>query len=305
MGGPAGPPGARGDRGPQGAPGERGENGIDGERGEVGYPGPNGPPGDVGDRGRRGAKGDTGFMGYKGQPGIQGPKGTRGLPGYTGPPGSSGPIGLPGKKGPPGDQGPKGFAGANGQQGDPGDAGPPGLPGPSTIPPWMGGGLPDGALKGGDEEPPEEESEGPAPPDERIPDNNPFLTVYRYYSSEKASDEKSVISKLSGQELLFKNKLGELTKKVNKFMSNPDGSKESPARTCNDLNAYNPELKTGFYWIDPNRGCTEDAVKVHCNFDGEDTITTCVPPTKTLSVEKSRWSSKIFSASTDKYFDEH
>merc|ERR1711890_147783 len=143
------------------------------------------------------------------------------------------------------------------------------------------------------------------PPDERIPDNNPFLTVYRYYSSEKASDEKSVISKLSGQELLFKNKLGELTKKVNKFMSNPDGSKESPARTCNDLNAYNPELKTGFYWIDPNRGCTEDAVKVHCNFDGEDTITTCVPPTKTLSVEKSRWSSKIFSASTDKYFDEH
>merc|ERR1719376_143352 len=296
--GPAGPPGARGDRGPQGAPGERGENGIDGERGEVGYPGPNGPPGDVGDRGRRGAKGDTGFMGYKGQPGIQGPKGTRGLPGYTGPPGdvgpkgvsgprglpgptgSSGPMGLPGKKGPTGDQGPKGFAGANGQQGDPGDPGPPGLPGPSTIPPWMGGG---------------------------VPEMNPFYQVYRYYSSDaKDVDEKTVLTKLNDQEIVFNTRLHTLKKKVDTFVKKPNGTKDFPARTCYDLKAFYPELKSDFYWIDPNRGCKEDAIRVHCNFtEDEDKITTCVFPTKEMAVEKNNWERKLFSASTDKYFNEH
>jgi len=216
-------------------------------------------------------------------------------------------MGLPGTKGPPGEQGPKGFPGSNGQQGDPGEPGPPGLPGPSTIPPWMGGGLPDGATKGGDEPeeeaPPEEET--PSPPEERVPENNPFYQVYRYYSSEKAGDEKSVIDKLSGQETIFKNKLGELTKKVNKFIENPQGTKESPARTCNDLKAFHPDMKSGFYWIDPNRGCHEDAIKVHCNFteDDEDRITTCVYPKTNMAVEKKAWNE--LSASTAKYFVEH
>merc|ERR1712002_292178 len=326
MGGPAGPPGARGDRGPQGAPGERGENGIDGERGEVGYPGPNGPPGDVGDRGRRGAKGDTGFMGYKGQPGIQGPKGTRGLPGYTGPPGdvgpkgvsgprglpgptgSSGPMGLPGKKGPPGDQGPKGFAGANGQQGDPGDPGPPGLPGPSTIPPWMGGGLPDGAVKGDDEEeaPPEEAPEEATPPEERVPEMNPFYQVFRYYKSDDKVDEKNVKTKLNEQQKEFNGRLKKLQTKVDSFIKKPNGTKGFPARTCFDLKAYYPDTKTGMYWIDPNRGCIEDAIQVKCIFsEDEDKITTCVSPSKKMSVDKKLWSEEIHSASTDKYFDEH
>merc|ERR1711872_320510 len=270
MGGPAGPPGARGDRGPQGP---------SGDKGEVGFPGPQGPDGDAGDRGRRGQKGDTGFMGYKG------------------------------KTGPTGDQGPKGFPGANGQQGDPGDAGPPGLPGPSTIPPWMGGGLPDGATKGGDEEERPPEEEGPSEPEERVPENNPFFQVYRYYSAtaKDETDEKTVMSKLNGQELLFKNKLEEITKKVNKFVAKPDGkSQETAARTCNDLKAYNPELPSGMYFIDPNRGCHEDAIKVQCNFnDEEDKIETCVSPVKTSAVPKAHWESKVMSASADKYFDEH
>merc|ERR1711973_905150 len=259
-----------GDRGPQGPSGDKGEDGVPGTQGEVGFPGPQGPDGDAGDRGRRGQKGDTGFMGYKGKAGPAGPKGTRGLPG---------------------------------------DAGPPGLPGPSTIPPWMGGGLPDGATKGGDEgeEEPLPEEVGPSPPEERVPENNPFFQVYRYYSSEKAVDEKDVMGKLNGQELLFKNKLEEITKKVNKFVSNPDGkTKMTAARTCNDLKAYHPDLPSGMYFIDPNRGCHEDAIKVQCNFnEEEDTIVTCVSPKHTTSVPKAHWESKIMSASSDKYFDEH
>merc|ERR1712002_1396716 len=304
MGGPAGPPGARGDRGPQGAPGERGENGIDGERGEVGYPGPNGPPGDVGDRGRRGAKGDTGFMGYKGQPGIQGPKGTRGLPGYTGPPGDVGPKGVSGPRGLPGP------TGSSGPMGLPGKKGPPGLPGPSTIPPWMGGGLPDGAIKGDDEEeeaPPEEAPEEATPPEERVPEMNPFYQVYRYYSSDaKDVDEKTVLTKLNDQEIVFNTRLQTLKKKVDTFVKKPNGTKDFPARTCYDHKAFYPELKSDFYWIDPNRGCKEDAIRVHCNFtEDEDKITTCVFPTKKMAVEKKQWERELYSASADKYFDEH
>merc|ERR1719513_312286 len=313
--GPAGPPGARGDRGPQGPAGDKGEDGVPGAAGEVGFPGPQGPDGNPGERGRRGQKGDTGFMGYKGKAGPQGPKGTRGLPGYSGPPGdkgpkgvqgptglpgptgAAGPMGLPGKKGPSGDQGPKGFPGANGQQGDPGDAGPPGLPGPSTIPPWMGGGLPDGATKGGDEG--EEEAlpeEGPSPPEERIPETNPFLNIYKFYSSEKVEDEEQV-----------KTKLNAIQTKVNKFVAKPDGlTKMTAARTCNDLKAYNPELKSGMYFIDPNRGCAEDAIKVQCNFnEEEDKIETCVHPAQTATIQNAHWESKVLSASSDKYFVEH
>jgi len=111
---------------------------------------------------------------------------------------------------------------------------------------------------------------------------------------------------LSGQELLFKDKLESLTKKVNSFTDSPKGTKESPARTCNDLKAYYPELKSGYYFIDPNRGCHEDAIRVHCNFtEEEEHITTCVYPSKEMSVDKKHWSKQIFSASMDKYFNEH
>merc|ERR1712168_63978 len=193
--------------------------------------------------------------------------GTRGLPGYTGP---------------PGDKGPKGVIGPAGLPGPTGAAGPMGLPG----------------KKGPTGE------EGPLPPDERIPNTNPFYQVYRYYSSEKAGDEDTVMEKLTGQELLFSKKLGELSNKVNKFIGHPEGTKESPARTCNDLKAFYPDLKSGFYFIDPNRGCKEDAIRVHCNFTEDiDRITTCVYPTKEMAVEKKHWS-KMGSASFEKYFSE-
>jgi len=176
----------------------------------------------------------------------------------------------------------------------------------------MGGGLPDGAVKGDDEVvteevPPEEAPDEASPPEERVPEMNPFYQVYRYYSSD-ANDvnEKTVLSKLNNQELVFNNRLQQLKSKVDKFIKNPNGTRDFPARTCNDLKAFYPELNSGFYWIDPNRGCKEDAIRVHCNFTSdEDRITTCVYPAKTMSVDKKHWSKELFSASADKYFDEH
>merc|ERR1719427_2012240 len=174
-----------------------------------------------------------------------------GYKGKAGPTGPKGTRGLPGYSGPPGDKGPKGVQGPAGLPGPTGAAGPMALPG-----------------------------KVPSPPEERVPENNPFFQVYRYYSSEKVNDEKAVISQLNGQELLFKNKLDEITKKVDKFISKPDGkSPMTAARTCNDLKAYHPDLPSGMYFIDPNRGCHEDAIKVHCNFiEEEDKIETCVSP---------------------------
>jgi len=169
-------------------------------------------------------------------------------------------------------------------------------------------GLPDGAVKGDEEEeaPPEEAPEEASPAD-RVPQMNPFYQVYRYYSSDaKNVDDKTVLTKLNDQEVVFNDRLQILKTKVDQFIKKPNGTQEFPARTCFDLKAYHPELKSGFYWIDPNRGCKEDAIRVHCNFtDDEDKITTCVFPSKTMSVEKKPWAKSMFSASAAKYFDEH
>jgi hypothetical protein len=100
--------------------------------------------------------------------------------------------------------------------------------------------------------------------------------------------------------------LDEITEKVNKFVKKPDGkTKMTAARTCNDLKAYHPEIESGDYYVDPNRGCHEDAIKVHCDFSDEEKIVTCVDPAHTTSVPKAHWETKVLSASSDKYFDEH
>lgn len=106
----------------------------------------------------------------------------------------------------------------------------------------------------------------------------------------------------------------------------PDGTKKSPARTCRDLKLCHPDWKSGEfapqaclsrahvggvssvlikyreyvgeikfclsageYWIDPNQGCTVDAMKVFCNME---TGETCVYPKPTNIPRKSWWTSK-------------
>merc|ERR1712226_1013352 len=188
--------------------------------------------------------------------------------------------GLPGARGEKGERGAPGGPGTAGSDGSKGPAGPPGARG----------------------------DRGPqGEPEERVPEMNPFYQVYRYYSSKTEDvDEKTVKSKLNDQEMIFNTRLQTLKGKVDQFVKKPNGTKDFPARTCFDLKAYHPELKSDFYWIDPNRGCKEDAIRVHCNFtEEEDKITTCVFPSKAMTVEKKQWAKSMFSASADRYFDEH
>lgn len=322
--GPLGPPGARGDRGEGGTPGADGEPGANGDEGLTGKRGPDGATGDRGDNGRRGDKGDTGFMGFKGKKGPRGSKGTRGLPGYMGeqgnigpkgktgpvgqpgPVGISGPMGPPGKKGPTGDSGEPGFSGNNGRQGQPGPPGPPGLPGPSMLPPWLGGGLADGQSKGPSAE---GEEPGPIEEEEQPPEiDNPFYKVYRLYSSN-IKNKDTTLDELKDIEKKFIFKSEKLNKKLDRMIK-PDGSKDYPARTCQDIMSFYPESKDGLYWVDPNKGCSEDAIEVRCEFkkistDEEDRteVTTCVYPSSSISMNN--WPSKIQSDAQKWFTEEH
>jgi len=113
--------------------------------------------------------------------------------------------------------------------------------------------------------------------------------------------------KLSDRELKFKEKLEVITEQVDKFTKEvEDGtSKQTEARSCFDLKSFNPDLKSGMYFIDPNGGCHEDAIKVHCDFENEDKIITCVPPQHTTSIPRAHYESKIYSGSSEKFFEEH
>ncbi|KPP63570.1 hypothetical protein Z043_118163 [Scleropages formosus] len=71
-------------------------------------------------------------------------------------------------------------------------------------------------------------------------------------------------------------------------MRSPDGSKNHPARTCEDLKQCYPLKKSGEYWIDPNQGSAEDAIKVFCNMD---TGETCISANPTSIPRKTWWSS--------------
>ena len=78
-------------------------------------------------------------------------------------------------------------------------------------------------------------------------------------------------------------------------MRKPIGTRDSPARTCKDLSHGHSKLEDGesggegdsesiiqtcpqspgYYWVDPNLGMVDDAVKVYCNMTSGET---CVYP---------------------------
>lgn len=62
--------------------------------------------------------------------------------------------------------------------------------------------------------------------------------------------------------------------------SAPDGSKDTPAKTCRDLHTALPDKPSGEYWIDPNAGDPNDAILVHCDMDR---LATCVTPKPQVS----------------------
>lgn len=165
------------------------------------------------------------------------------------------------------------------------------------LPPWVGGGLPDGAQKGPDEVGPGGEEE-PNPGGEEVPEINPFYRVYRYYSSADKKAEEVKVEDLTEKNDEFRVKMEELKESVSK-LAKPDGSKMNPARTCRDIKSYYPESSSGEFWLDPNRGCASDAIKVTCTFN-EDDIVTCVNAKN--KIEEGAWSQKMTHAR--KWFSE-
>jgi len=105
----------------------------------------------------------------------------------------------------------------------------------------------------------------------------------------------------------FSERVEELTTRFSRI-EKPDGSKAYPARTCRDLHANYPLLKSGKYWIDPNMGCKEDAVEVECKFEEtkEDFIvTTCIAPKEKMAIEKSSWATEMKSRAQRWFVEEH
>ena len=202
-----------------------------------------GSKGDMGEKGERGPKGPIGIIGQKGDTGKPGPPGMKG---------ADGPAGLPGMQGPPGPKGTNGIAGPKGESGPIGVPGPPGPPGELPL-------LPPDILFQKDE---------PAKPADQG----------RLQKREVRGDQ-GTRSRLSEEEDLdlitvytdVYNMRIELEK-----MKKPIGTKDSPARSCKDLFFGHPQLKDGLYWIDPNLGMSDDAVKVYCRMSsgGE----TCINP---------------------------
>lgn len=85
-------------------------------------------------------------------------------------------------------------------------------------------------------------------------------------------------------------------------MRSPDGSRKHPARTCEDLKQCHPLKKNGEYWVDPNQGSSEDAIKVYCNMD---TGETCISANPASIPRKTWWTSPNPSDTKPKWFGEN
>eukprot|EP00058_Branchiostoma_floridae_P009392 XP_002594880.1 hypothetical protein BRAFLDRAFT_86048 [Branchiostoma floridae] len=217
---------------------------------------------------RQGSKGDEGNRGWNGFPGPLGIKGTVGEYGFDG---------RLGPKGPPGNEGLKGVKGPSGPDGKPG---PEGRPGPPTSEEF------DAAIKlllqnTQREFDIEEEQSG---------SGSGFGSGAGSFLIRKA-DHIAKLTNLTHAALshvpqvpqrdqqqmhmdVFET-LQYLTSYI-ESIKNPLGTKENPARTCRDLVDCKYKRDDGKYWIDPNLGCSTDAIEVYCNFTSGGQ--TCVKP---------------------------
>uniref|UniRef100_A0A4W4G8Z1 Fibrillar collagen NC1 domain-containing protein n=1 Tax=Electrophorus electricus TaxID=8005 RepID=A0A4W4G8Z1_ELEEL len=319
--GQQGPFGAKGDEGTRGFPGPPGPIGLQGlpgpagEKGETGdvgpmvslawkfCPGAVGPPGKTGPVGPQGPPGKPGTEGLRGLPGSVGEQGAPGSAGEKGPPGPipftlynsliySGHSGLIGLIGPPGEQGEKGDRGLPGPQGSPGpkgETGPRGIKGAKGA---TGGGGPKG----------EKGVQGPPGPPGPPGDVIQPLPIEIPKKSKRSIDASKMLSETDdevaladgtgietgneGMEEIF-GSLNSLRQEI-ESMRLPLGTKDSPARTCQDLHLSQPEYKDGEYWIDPNQGCARDSFKVYCNFTAG--AETCLYPGKEVeNVKMNAW----------------
>lgn len=66
-------------------------------------------------------------------------------------------------------------------------------------------------------------------------------------------------------------------------LKNPLGTRNNPARICQDLYNCEQRMFDGTYWIDPNLGCGADTIEVTCNFTGGGQ--TCLKPITVSKLE--------------------
>lgn len=107
--------------------------------------------------------------------------------------------------------------------------------------------------------------------------------------------EKVEVIKTANDKFMSKmNSLRDIVERI----SSPDGTKNSPARTCRDIHAYHPNKPSGLYWIDPNMGCASDAIQVTCKFE-HSVAMTCVSAKSdadNMAVPMNSWSRKMSAA---------
>jgi collagen type II alpha len=65
-------------------------------------------------------------------------------------------------------------------------------------------------------------------------------------------------------------------------LKKPDGSKETPAKSCQEIKLNHPTKPSGTYWIDPNGNDAKDAIMVECNME---TGASCIHAKPTTSQE--------------------
>ena len=226
-----------------GKPGPPGLQGISGEQGPPGSKGSKGHRGLIGLQGLPGPVGPGGERGPAGEPGKNGKPGT---PGTRGPPGIDGNAGAMGNPGPTGPRGAQGEEGKRGPAGELGPAGPPGPPGESS-------GFDMAAMMA---QMSQGSSKGPDP----LSADEPART---FSSPEQQELMRAAFEKL-------------------KASLKPDGTKNNPAKSCNDLKTAHPLTETGEYWIDPNGNDPKDSILAFCNMD---TGATCIQPKPSVSQE--------------------
>ncbi|XP_022779253.1 collagen alpha-2(I) chain-like, partial [Stylophora pistillata] len=265
--GTVGVPGQRGSRGPEGEPGatgdpgEFGNNGNVGSRGQKGDPGDTGDPGPDGTLGPKGQKGDIGPRGDNGLEGAVGADGPRGRVGERGNEGFEGPTGASGSRGSKGD---RGLQGEDGRGGPSGERGPPGSP--AVLPTEFAGQFSFPGYQQDYSDPALLETE-----------KSGSRRLYRSGGQDTETETKSQID------------LYDVISYRLDMYKNPNGSQSFPARTCRDLHMSYPELKSGLYWIDPNGGITNDAIKVYCEFQ---TNGSCLYPgqeNQPFVTDKKKW----------------
>ncbi|KAL1429207.1 hypothetical protein MTO96_016538 [Rhipicephalus appendiculatus] len=281
--GPTGPPGPPGPAGPQGL---RGSPGIAGDVGAPGLVGPPGQPGSTGAPGEKGMKGDRGKRGFKGHSGLLGRTGAKGDIGEKGEKGQRGDTGPPG---PPGPQGPIGMEGPKGSDGPQGEPGPEGIPGPKGVqgPAGMKGETgPPGPIG-----PPGPPGEGPQIPPEmlfqrdrhnrfkrsleklNISDEGDFTVTTGTSDDNDVDEHNSTMTAEPLTEASFEKINRTLThifanvyimRREIEHIRRPVGSQPNPARSCRDLRLAHPDTSDGWYWVDPNLGASDDAVRAYC-----------------------------------------